>query len=224
MLKNSVKILALLSVAAPALAADNFNYLSGGYLYQNVKNSVIEKAQKSGSNKKQKNFNGIYVDFNKEVYQKVFLSARMNDTGSIRNYVLGVGYHYPISSQVDIYGIVGLDKFASDELIAPKGCPNGPAKGGVSVEGHRTNIDPTIELGVKAALSEQFGLATSYRYAQHKIQAKMEQHEGRLLGYYNVNDKLAVEAGYTFTKVKSKDKSKKDPTINSANLGVRYYL
>lgn len=332
MLKNSLRTLALLSVAAPTLAASNFDYLSGGYLYQNAKNGISKSVDSKGKVKEKKNLNGIYLDLNKEIYNRVFISGHLRDTQSLKDYTFGVGYHYPISAQVDIYGVVGVSKLsiqnlecksghetvirngikaeagqvvqktmqvmqgiedsievklqksqeningieaklklAQENTLLARGIPNyrqelreasgtheqeevreATAKREVlkELDGHmlktwdshgqklgenklpltttggvKGKLAPSIEVGVKAAINEQFGLATSYRYAQHKIESKkLKQHEARVSGYYNITDKIAAEAGYTFTKLKAKELFSKDPSINSLNLGVRFYF
>lgn len=249
MLKNSLKVIALLSVAAPAMAASNFDYVSGGYHYQNNKklNEEFPKASNDTNLQKQikkglpkSGLHGGYLELSKDLYKGLFVSARGALANGYNNYAVGAGYHHPVSSNLDIYGLIGvsgttLPILKKDTKIANQtGIPEKVGETYMTLK-----PAPTIELGLKANLNDKIGVTTSVGFSNHKMDAvkfagnsfsvkndgKVPRIEARLAGHYKLSDNLALETGYTYTNLRLKmGQSNKTISLHSANAGIRYFF
>jgi hypothetical protein len=239
----AVALLATTALTATA-QADEFTYLSGGVLFNkqgtlvnlNKYLSDLEKEE----HKQKDNSMGYYLNGSMDLGNQIFVEGRLHDSRLLRQNLLGVGYHYPVMQQVDIYGLVGFGQrsiaFKENKTLPIKN-DSGEVTGFTHIkemtENYSDSLRPTIELGLKAQFNEVAGVRCAYRFAQFKMKDTVKEedlskvgkslHEGHASGYYKISDNLAVEAGYTYTvSLKGaviKDKSSKD---HAGTIGLRY--
>lgn len=264
-MKKQLCAVALLTTTAltATVQADDFTYLSGGLSFNksgfiSKANKIIDDLELPNKQKeaiKSKNSTaGFYLNGSVGFENNVFVEARVQNSKALSNYLLGVGYHYPVMQQVDVYGLVGVSKrsvditptlksatavavssVASSEEVAALLLATGSSTLQLQsilvdvldvlpkeiVATYQDSIKPTVEIGVKARLNDSTGVQVAYRFAQFGKEThfteKQNLHEGRIVGYYKVNDTLAVEAGYTYNsyaKAKVKD--------HMGQVGLRY--
>jgi opacity protein-like surface antigen len=239
----AVALLATTALTATA-QADDFTYLSGGAVFnkqgfiadgnKQFRDSSSLSAQQKKDLPLKANGLGFYLNGSYGFENNMFVEGRLQNSRQLSSYLLGVGYHYPVTQQVDVYGLVGVSKrhleiFKLTSATAQN--PIIPTEQGESVM-LQDKIQPTAELGVKASLNDLAGVQIAYRFSQfggkhgrlggeNEIFEKQGLHEGRVVGYYKVTDTLALEAGYTYNvyaKAKFNDKKLKDHT---GQLGLR---
>lgn len=261
-MKKQLCAVALLTTTAltATAQADDFTYLSGGLLYnqQGSLANLNEQAEtelpgggkltsiEKEENKQKTSGVGYYLNGSVGFENQVFVEGRIHHSRLLHQALLGVGYHYPIMQQVDVYGLVGL----SQRSIATRenqAVPINDSSNKLTGYDHQQEftanysdkLKPTIELGCKANFNEVAGVRVAYRFAQfgdkNKLNGAPDEksgkstkistnlHEGHIGGYYKISDNLAAEAGYTYTtSLKGsliKDKTSKD---HAGTVGLRY--
>lgn len=233
-MKKQLCAVALLTTTAltATAQADDFTYLSGGLLYNKQgllaefnkvfeENKKFSKIQKE-SLKQKTNSVGYYLNGSVGFDNQVFVEGRIHHSRLLHQALLGVGYHYPIMQQVDVYGLVGVSQRTiacsenqAEEIEDNSGEITGYKHHQEIVGNYFDSLRPTIEVGLKAQFNELAGVRVAYRFAQfadidkmvlgmmskESNEAKFSKtlHEGRIDGYYKLSDNLAAEAGYTYT-------------------------
>lgn len=243
-MKKQLCAVALLTTTAltATVQADDFTFLSGGVSINKSgivsdQNKIIDNSSftdKQKENMKSKNGTaGFYLNGSVGFENNVFVEGRLQNSNPLSNYLLGVGYHYPVMQQVDVYGLVGMSKRTIDfSPVIKTVFVETAQEAGIPIENdakfpkeflitYQDSIKPTAEIGVKARLNDLAGVQVAYRFAQFgkKIvfTEKENLHEGRIGGYYKVTDTLAIEAGYTYSSyAKSKFKD------HMGQVGLRY--
>lgn len=235
-MKKQLCAVALLTTTAltATAQADDFTYLSGGLLYNKQgllagQNADLDKKLEakeittSEKEMQQQKTNGVgyYLNGSVGFDNQVFVEGRIHHSRLLHQTLLGVGYHYPIMQQVDLYGLVGVSQrtIASlenyPEMIKDKSGEKSFKKHQELTHNYSDSLRPTIEVGLKAQFNELAGVRVAYRFAQfgdtHKLalalgvkdnknyKVSKTLHEGRIDGYYKLSDNLAAEAGYTYT-------------------------
>lgn len=238
-MKKQLCAVALLTTTAltATVQADDFTYLSGGLslnksgflsdINKAIDNHKLPTDKQKEALKSKNSGAGFYLNGSVGFENNVFVEGRVQNSKVLSNYLLGVGYHYPVMQQVDVYGLLGVSKRivnitpirklvyvdylkqtvaaglitakkANDVIDTDKLILNSPKE---CVETYQDKIQPTVEIGVKARLNDLAGVQVAYRFAKFgKVDniKKQNLHEGRIVGYYKVTDTLAVEAGYTY--------------------------
>jgi opacity protein-like surface antigen len=258
-MKKQLCAVALLTTTAltATAQADDFTYLSGGLLYNkqgllaernkaNEENTTIPKIAKEYVKQKTNSF-GYYLNGSVGFDNQVFVEGRIHHSRLLHQTLLGVGYHYPIMQQVDLYGLVGVSQRTialrenfPEKILDDSGKMTGSKHHQEVVKNYSDSLRPTIEVGLKTQFNELAGVRVAYRFAQFGDSDKIELgltdkksnafkfsktlHEGRIDGYYKLSDNLAAEAGYTYTmslkdKSITKGKMLKD---HIGTIGLRY--
>lgn len=232
-MKKQLCAVALLTTTAltATAQADDFTYLSGGLLYNKqgllaASNKVVEEHKNLSkivkeSFKQKTNSVGYYLNGSVGFDNQVFVEGRIHHSRLLHQALLGVGYHYPIMQQVDVYGLVGVSQrtiaFLENraEMFEDNSAKLSFKQHQEITENYSDSLRPTIEVGLKAQFNELAGVRVAYRFAQfgdtHKLaevlpvkdkenyKVSKTLHEGRIDGYYKLSDNLAAEAGYTYT-------------------------
>ncbi|UZX54101.1 porin family protein [Yersinia ruckeri] len=196
MFKKSLIAVALFSTSTLAIAED-YTFISGGYQFGVIDNkqSFDKQFNKSdtshiGSN----NMHGFYLNGGYGFENNLFLTARLNaiadnDRG-LGEGVLGLGYHFALSSDTDMYMLAGASRHAMTYDVK---------KSSDKTEAYNS---ATGEIGIKTKLSEDVGIDAAYRLAEYDN--KM-YHEGRLSADYALTQNLAAEVGYIYHNWKVND-------------------
>ncbi|WP_253306857.1 porin family protein [unidentified bacterial endosymbiont] len=256
-MKKQLCAVALITTAALGanVQADDFTYLSvglsldkSGFLSDTNKTIDNHKLptdkQKEGLKAKDSGA-GFYLNGSVGFENNFFAEGRIQNSKAFSNYLLGVGYHYPLGQKVDFYGLLGMSKrdfnvtplkvlsnlHFFENLLATGKITEQQADASINalslespkelVSIYQDKIQPTVEIGVKARLNDLAGVQVAYRFSQFGKETifteKENLHEGRIVGYYKVTDTLALEAGYTYNSF-----SKGTFKDHRGQVGLRY--
>lgn len=209
----AVALLSSTALIAP-VQADDFTYLSGGLLYDKQETLAnVNKVNKENKNlsdlakkrlEQKTNGVGFYLNGSVGFDNKVFVEGRVNHSRLTRQNLLGVGYHYPIMQQVDVYGLVGVSqrsiaitenypkeiKNESNEITDYKHIQQ-------FTNNYSDKLRPTVELGLKAQFNEVAGVRVAYRFAQFGDTNKLALRFNEVLGLKS--DKAPYD-GYKVSK------------------------
>lgn len=198
MLKKTLLSLTLMGICTSTMAAD-YTYVSGGLQYGAINsNARFDKQfnQNNSSHIGNRDMAGIYLNGGYGFENDLFLDGRLsgigNDDRSLAEAVLGLGYHFAFSPNIDFYTLVGGSRHAMTF--------------DASKDGKKTNTynSATGEIGVKSKLSQNFGLDVAYRLANYDGRAF---HEARIVTDYALTQNLAAEVGYTYHNWKVSDQA-----------------
>lgn len=205
MLRQTLLSLTLMTTGTVAMA-DDYTYISGGLQFGSISNnSRFDKQfdRQNYSHIGNKNMRGIYLNAGYGFENSLFIDGRINslankERGSA-DAVLGLGYHFAFTPNIDLYTLVGASRHA---LVFD-----------ASKDGDITNTynSATGEIGVKTKLPQNIGLNVAYRLAQYDNRAF---HEARIMADYALTQKLSTEIGYTYHNWKVNDQA--------MQVGLRY--
>ncbi|CRY59130.1 putative lipoprotein [Yersinia pseudotuberculosis] len=150
-----------------------------------------------------KNMGGIYLNGGYSFDNSLFIDGRLssltNDNRGSADAVLGLGYYFAFTPDIDFYTVVGASRHA---LVFD-----------ASKDGKKTNTynSASGEIGVKTKLSPDIGVNIAYRLANYD---KRAFHEARIMADYALTQKLAAEVGYTYHNWRVSDQA--------MQVGLRY--
>ncbi|MFQ6256720.1 outer membrane beta-barrel protein [Yersinia enterocolitica] len=198
MLKQTLLSLALMGTCTAAMAAD-YTYVAGGLQYGSISNNERfdkEFNQSQYSHIGNRDMGGIYFNggygFDNDLFIDGRISSIANNDRGIAEAVLGLGYHFAFSPNIDFYTLVGGSRHA---MVFD-----------ASKDGKKTNTynSATGEIGIKSKLSQDIGLDVAYRLANYDSRA---YHEARITTDYALTQSLSVEVGYTYHNWKVSDQA-----------------
>lgn len=205
MLKPTLLALTLMGTCATSMASD-YTYVAGGFQYGAINNNTSFDKQFSQNNYAHvgnRDMGGLYINGGYGFDNKVFIDGRLNsivnnDRG-LAEAILGVGYHFAFSPNIDFYSLVGASRRA---MVFD-----------ASKDGKKTNTynSATGEIGIKSKLSQNVGMDVAYRMANYDHRAF---HEARIMTSYAFTQSLAGEVGYTYHNWKVSDQA--------MQVGLRY--
>lgn len=118
MLKKTLFSLALMGTCTTAMASD-YTYIAGGLQYGAINNNANFDKQFNQNNYAQvgkRDMGGIYLNGGYGFDNDIFIDARLNSIGNddraLAEAVLGVGYHFAFSPNIDFYSLVGASRHA----------------------------------------------------------------------------------------------------------------
>ncbi|AYW92791.1 YPO1635 family putative outer membrane beta-barrel protein [Yersinia pseudotuberculosis] len=205
MLKQSLLSLALMGSCSVAMA-DNYTYVAGGLQFGSINsNSRFDQQfdRQNYSHIGNKNMGGIYLNGGYSFDNSLFIDGRLsslaNDNRGSADAVLGLGYYFAFTPDIDFYTVVGASRHA---LVFD-----------ASKDGKKTNTynSASGEVGVKTKLSPDIGVNIAYRLANYD---KRAFHEARIMADYALTQKLAAEVGYTYHNWRVSDQA--------MQVGLRY--
>lgn len=205
MLKQTLLTLALLGTSTATMAAD-YTYVAGGLQYGSISNNArFDKQfdQNNYSHVGNRDMGGIYLNGGYGFDNDLFIDGRINSIANgdrgLAEAVLGLGYHFAFSPNIDFYTLVGGSRHA---MVFD-----------ASKNGKKTNTynSATGEVDIKSKLSQDIGLDVAYRIANYDGRAF---HEARVMTDYALTQSLAAEVGYTYHNWKVNDQA--------MQVGLRY--
>lgn len=205
MLKQTLLTLALLGTSTVTMAAD-YTYVAGGLQYGSISNNArFDKQfdQNNYSHVGNRDMGGIYLNGGYGFDNDLFIDGRINSIANgdrgLAEAVLGLGYHFAFSPNIDFYTLVGGSRHA---MVFD-----------ASKNGKKTNTynSATGEVGIKSKLSQDIGLDVAYRIANYDGRAF---HEARIMTDYALTQSLAAEVGYSYHNWKVNDQA--------MQVGLRY--
>ncbi|WP_145533678.1 YPO1635 family putative outer membrane beta-barrel protein [Yersinia alsatica] len=205
MLKQTLLTLALLGTSTATMAAD-YTYVAGGLQYGSISNNArFDKQfdQNNYSHVGNRDMGGIYLNGGYGFDNDLFIDGRINSIANgdrgLAEAVLGLGYHFAFSPNIDFYTLVGGSRHA---MVFD-----------ASKNGKKTNTynSATGEVGIKSKLSQDIGLDVAYRIANYDGRAF---HEAWVMTDYALTQSLAAEVGYTYHNWKVNDQA--------MQVGLRY--
>ncbi|AIN18209.1 MULTISPECIES: outer membrane beta-barrel protein [Yersinia] len=205
MLKKTLLSLALIGTCTTAIAAD-YTYVAGGLQYGSISSNERFDKQFNQSNYSQigdRDMGGIYLNggygFDNDLFIDGRISSIANSDRGLAEAVLGLGYHWTFSPNIDFYTLVGGSRRA---MVFD-----------ASKNGEKTNSynSATGEVGIKSQLSQDISLDIAYRLARYDDRAF---HEARVTTGYALTKSLAAEVGYTYHNWKVSDQA--------MQVGLRY--
>lgn len=205
MLKKTLFSLALMGTCTTAMASD-YTYIAGGLQYGAINSNANFDKQFNQNNYAQvgkRDMGGIYLNGGYGFDNDIFIDARLNSIGNddraLAEAVLGVGYHFAFSPNIDFYSLVGASRHA---MVFD-----------ASKEGKKTDTSnsATGEIGIKSKLSQNIGMDIAYRIANYDHSAF---NEARIMTSYALTPNLAGEVGYTYHNWKVNDQT--------VQAGLRY--
>ncbi|WP_145541135.1 outer membrane beta-barrel protein [Yersinia alsatica] len=205
MLKQTLLTLALLGTSTATMAAD-YTYVAGGLQYGSISNNAhFDKQfdQYNYSHVGNRDMGGIYLNGGYGFDNDLFIDGRINSIANgdrgLAEAVLGLGYHFAFSPNIDFYTLVGGSRRA---MVFD-----------ASKNGKKTNTynSATGEVGIKSKLSQDIGLNVAYRLANYDGRAF---HEARVMTDYALTQSLTAEVGYTYHNWKVNDQA--------MQVGLRY--
>ncbi|WP_145508714.1 outer membrane beta-barrel protein [Yersinia alsatica] len=205
MLKQTLLTLALLGTSTVTMAAD-YTYVAGGLQYGSISNNArFDKQfdQNNYSHVGNRDMGGIYLNGGYGFDNDLFIDGRINSIANgdrgLAEAVLGLGYHFAFSPNIDFYTLVGGSRHA---MVFD-----------ASKNGKKTNTynSATGEVGIKSKLSQDIGLDVAYRIANYDGRAF---HEARVMTDYALTQSLAAEVGYSYHNWKVNDQA--------MQVGLRY--
>ncbi|MGP2409126.1 YPO1635 family putative outer membrane beta-barrel protein [Yersinia enterocolitica] len=198
MLKQTLLSLALMGTCTAAIAGD-YTYVAGGLQYGAISNKArFDKQfdQKKYSQTGNREMGGIYLNGGYGFDNDLFIDARLNSIANndrgLAQAVLGLGYHFAFSPNIDFYSLVGGSRHA---MVFD-----------ASKDGKKTNTynSATGEIGIKSKLTQSIGMDVAYRLANYDHRAF---HEARITTSYALTQSLAAEVGYTYHNWKVSDQA-----------------
>ncbi|CAM4033521.1 putative lipoprotein [Yersinia intermedia] len=198
MLKQTLLSLALMGTCTAAIAGD-YTYVAGGLQYGAISNNArFDKQfdQKKYSHVGNRDMGGIYLNGGYGFENDLFIDARLNSIANndrgLAEAVLGLGYHFAFSPNIDFYSLVGGSRHA---MVFD-----------ASKDGEKTNTynSATGEIGIKSKLTQNIGMNVAYRLANYDHRAF---HEARITTSYALTQNLAAEVGYTYHNWKVSDQA-----------------
>ncbi|WP_049614621.1 YPO1635 family putative outer membrane beta-barrel protein [Yersinia pekkanenii] len=198
MLKKTLLSLALMGTCTAALAAD-YTYVAGGLQYGAISsNARFNKQfdQKNYNHIGNRDMGGIYLNGGYGFDNNLFIDGRVNSIANkdrgLAEAVLGLGYHFAFSPNIDWYVLAGGSRRA---MVFD-----------ASKNGEKTNRynSATGEIGIKSKLTQSIGMDVAYRMANYDHRAF---HEARIMTSYAFTPSLAAEVGYTYHNWKVSDQA-----------------
>ncbi|AJJ62992.1 YPO1635 family putative outer membrane beta-barrel protein [Yersinia aldovae] len=205
MLKKTILSVALMG-ACTTVMANNYTYVAGGLQYGSISSNDRFDKQFDRSNYSHignRDMGGVYLNggygFDNDLFIDGRISSIANNDRGLAEAVLGLGYHFAFSPNIDFYTLVGGSRHA---LVFD-----------ASKDGKKTNTynSATGEVGIKSRLSQDIGLGVAYRLANYDHRAF---HEARITTDYALTQNLAAEVGYTYHNWKVNDQA--------MQVGLRY--
>ncbi|MEY4475028.1 MAG: hypothetical protein RL248_795 [Pseudomonadota bacterium] len=205
MLKKTILSIALMGTCTAAMAND-YTYVAGGLQYGSINSNQRFDKQFDLSNYGnigKREMGGIYLNGGYGFDNDLFIDGRINSIANnnraLAEAVLGLGYHFAFSPNIDFYTLVGGSRRA---MVFD-----------ASKNGKKTNTynSATGEVGIKSKLSQDIGLDVAYRLANYDHRAFQE---ARISTNYALTQHLAAEVGYTYHDWKVNDQA--------VQVGLRY--
>ncbi|MEY4922402.1 MAG: hypothetical protein RLY17_1119 [Pseudomonadota bacterium] len=205
MLKKTILSIALMGTCTAAMAND-YTYVAGGLQYGSINSNKRFDKQFDLSNYGnigKREMGGIYLNGGYGFDNDLFIDGRINSIANnnraLAEAVLGLGYHFAFSPNIDFYTLVGGSRRA---MVFD-----------ASKNGKKTNTynSATGEVGIKSKLSQDIGLDVAYRLANYDHRAFQE---ARISTNYALTQHLAGEVGYTYHDWKVNDQA--------VQVGLRY--
>ncbi|CND85754.1 outer membrane beta-barrel protein [Yersinia nurmii] len=205
MFRKSLLAAALITTSTLAIA-DDYTFIGGGFQFGSIDNkqNFDKQFNQSGtSHIGSDKMRGFYLNGGYGFENNLFMTARLsaiadNDRG-MGDGLLGVGYHFALTPDADMYLLAGASRHAM--LYDVK-------KDGNKTEAYNS---ATGEVGIKTKLTQDIGLDVAYRLAEYD--SKM-YHEARIEASYALTQSLAAEVGYTYHNWKVDDQI--------GQVGLRY--
>ncbi len=205
MLKKTILSIALMGTCTAAMAND-YTYVAGGLQYGSINSNKRFDKQfdlRNYGNIGKREMGGIYLNGGYGFDNDLFIDGRINSIANnnraLAEAVLGLGYHFAFSPNIDFYTLVGGSRRA---MVFD-----------ASKNGKKTNTynSATGEVGIKSKLSQDIGLDVAYRLANYDHRAFQE---ARISTNYALTQHLAAEVGYTYHDWKVNDQA--------VQVGLRY--
>ncbi|TBL47332.1 porin family protein [Hafnia alvei] len=205
MLKQSLCTMTIISAMTGMAQADDYTYVAGGLQVGGItsKSDFDKLVHQNRSDQSKTTMGGFYLRGGYGFENNLFIDARLNGMGNSQrssgDSLLGLGYHFPINPNTDMYALIG----ASGHAIS-------------------TNFDwdkkrdkswgsATGEIGVKSHITDKIGMNVAYRYAEYDSRGF---NEARIGADYALTPNLAAEIGYTYHNWKVDDQI--------GEIGLRY--
>ncbi|TBM18286.1 porin family protein [Hafnia alvei] len=205
MLKQSLCAMTIISAMTGMAQADDYTYFAGGLQVGGItsKSDFDKLVHQNRSDQSKTTMGGFYLRGGYGFENNLFIDARLNGMGNSQrssgDSLLGLGYHFPINPNTDMYALIG----ASGHAIS-------------------TNFDwdkkrdkswgsATGEIGVKSHITDKIGMNVAYRYAEYDSRGF---NEARIGADYALTPNLAAEIGYTYHNWKVDDQI--------GEIGLRY--
>ncbi|AIU73150.1 hypothetical protein CD201_11870 [Hafnia alvei] len=205
MLKQSLCAMTIISAMTGMAQADDYTYVAGGLQVGGItsKSDFDKLVHQNRSDQSKTTMGGFYLRGGYGFENNLFIDARLNGMGNSQrssgDSLLGLGYHFPINPNTDMYALIG----ASGHAIS-------------------TNFDwdkkrdkswgsATGEIGVKSHITDKIGMNVAYRYAEYDSRGF---NEARIGADYALTPNLAAEIGYTYHNWKVDDQI--------GEIGLRY--
>ncbi len=184
----------VLAAAAGTATADDYTYIAGGWQFGRIDNAKDMNtllninsnwlSRSYGTEKQLKR--GFYLNGGYGFDNNLFLDIRVNYMNnrdfSIKENVLGVGYHYGLSDSTDLYALAGVSH-------------HGLSDGGLFFARDKDFHSATGEAGLKIRLTPDISVSSALRLANYDGQA---YYGARLGSAYALTQHLSVEAGYQY--------------------------
>lgn len=205
MLKQSLCAMTIISAMTGMAQADDYTYVAGGLQVGGItsKSDFDKLVHQNRPDQSKTTMGGFYLRGGYGFGNNLFIDARLNGMGNSQrssgDSLLGLGYHFPINPNTDMYALIG----ASGHAIS-------------------TNFDwdkkrdkswgsATGEIGVKSHITDKIGMNVAYRYAEYDSRGF---NEARIGADYALTSNLAAEIGYTYHNWKVDDQI--------GEIGLRY--
>lgn len=212
-MKNTLlaSVLALVTIASHSVQANpDINYLSGGYQL-----SLFDEYIPTDINETNNYLSGYYARASWGFTDNVFLEMRRDHTAKNRlsntHDVIGLGYLYPVHSDVSLYALAGFNQISLEFSATSDDTKLLPSSSEAYIGVRDTAF--TAELGAKINLLSEWQIEPAVRVATFDSNL----YELRLGNTFSLTESLKLEANIAHRSI-----DQINLTETNSQLGLRY--